>query len=68
MQASTSKRLIHIVLFFLCAVTAIKILLVGYDIDEQYAIAMSYRLLRGDFPLLNMWEPHQTSAFLSALL
>lgn len=68
MQASTSKRLIHIVLIFLCAVTAIKILLVGYDIDEQYAIAMSYRLLRGDFPLLNMWEPHQTSAFLSALL
>lgn len=68
MQASTSKRLMQILLLFLCAVTAIKILLVGYDIDEQYAITMSYRLLQGDFPLLTMWEPHQTSAFLSTLL
>lgn len=40
----------------------------GYDIDEQYAISMSYRLLQGDFPVLDMWEPHQTSAFLISLL
>lgn len=51
------------ILFILCV---IKILFVGYDIDEQYAAAMSYRMLKGDFPLLDMWEPHQTSGFLSA--
>lgn len=29
---------------------------------------MSYRLLKGDLPVLDMWEPHQTSAFLCSLL
>lgn len=57
---------ILLVLCFLLAV--LKILLVGFDIDEQYAVAMSFRLLKGDFLLLDMWEPHQTSGFLCALL
>lgn len=61
------KKLIMILSFFVI-LTTIKILFVGYDIDEQYAVSMSYRLLRGDFPLLDMWEPHQTSCFLCALL
>lgn len=34
----------------------------GYD--GEYQIAMSYRLLQGDRMLMEMWEPHQTSAFL----
>lgn len=36
--------------------------------DCEYEIAMSYRLLRGDKMLLEMWEPHQTSIFLPAAL
>ncbi len=36
--------------------------------DGEYQIAMSYRLLQGDRMLLEMWEPHQTSAFLPAAL
>lgn len=52
----------------LLLLTTSKILIVGYDIDEQYAISMAYRLLQGDFPILEMWEPHQTSAFLSSML
>lgn len=39
---------------------------VGYD--GEYQIAMSYRLLKGDKMFLEMWEPHQTSAFLPAAL
>lgn len=34
----------------------------------MYQISMSQRLLSGDKMLLEMWEPHQTSAFLSAVL
>lgn len=63
-QAQQFRRLMLISICFICM---IKILFVGYDIDEQYAISMSYRMLTGDFPLLDMWEPHQTSGFLTAL-
>ncbi len=42
----------------------VKSLFVDYDIDPQYAVAMSYRMLQGDRMFLQMWEPHQTSAFL----
>ncbi len=38
----------------------------GYD--GEYQIAMCSRLLRGDKMFLEMWEPHQTSAFLPAAL
>lgn len=34
--------------------------------DTTYHISMSQRLLTGDKMFLEMWEPHQTSAFLSA--
>lgn len=36
--------------------------------DGMYQISMSQRLLSGDKMFLEMWEPHQTSAFLSAAL
>lgn len=36
--------------------------------DGMYQISMSQRLLTGDKMFLEMWEPHQTSAFLSAAL
>ncbi len=68
MRTSVLKHFITILFLFFSLFTALKILFVGYDIDEQYAVAMAYRLLKGDFPLLTMWEPHQTSAFLCALL
>lgn len=46
--------------------TTVKIIFFGFDIDEQYAVAMAYRIVRGDRMFLEMWEPHQTSAFFSA--
>ncbi len=36
--------------------------------DCAYQISMSWRLLSGDRMFLEMWEPHQTSAFLPAIL
>lgn len=65
LNAKIGYRLL-LISFFLFA--ALKILLVGFDIDEQYAIAMSYRFLKGDLLILDMWEPHQTSGFLCSLL
>lgn len=36
--------------------------------DCSYQISMSQRLLSGDRMFLEMWEPHQTAVYLSALL
>ena len=46
-------------------VATVKIIFFGFDIDEQYAVSMAYRLVQGDRMFLEMWEPHQTSAFFS---
>lgn len=53
-------------LFAASLAATFKILFFGFDIDEQYAVSMAYRMVRGDRMFLEMWEPHQTSAFFSA--
>lgn len=45
----------------------LKNLFIGADTDEGYGIMVGYRLAMGDRLLLDMWEPHQTSAFFTAL-
>ena len=67
-MSKKSERIITGILLAVAVLTAVKILLVGFDIDEQYAFALSYRLLKGDFLLKEMWEPHQTSAFFLSLI
>lgn len=47
---------------------AIKVLFFDYTMDEEYQIMMSYRQLSGDALFREMWEPHQTSAFLTTAL
>ena len=47
---------------------AIKCIFVGLQIDEEYALTLSYRLIRGDRLLTEVWDPHQTSAFLLSLI
>lgn len=44
----------------------IKRLFIDFSVDCEYAIAMSYRMARGDYMITQMWEPHQTSAFLNS--
>lgn len=43
---------------------AIKLIFFDYTMDEEYQLMMGYRILRGDHLFKEMWEPHQTSAFL----
>ncbi len=62
------KRIFYLFMAALCAAATLKILFVGYDIDEQYAVSMAYRLLKGDRLLTDLWEPHQTSGWLCMLL
>ena len=45
---------------------AAKLIFVDYTLDEEYQIVMAYRTLQGDLLFREMWEPHQTSAFLCA--
>lgn len=56
--------------FLILALAAyvIKNILVGADVDEGYGVMLGYRLAAGDRLLLEMWEPHQTSAIFTALL
>lgn len=58
---------IKYILLFCLAATIIKALFISLDIDESYAVAQAYRMAIGDKLVLDMWEPHQFSAFLSAL-
>lgn len=45
-----------------------KRIFMDFETDCEYAVAMSYRMARGDAMITQMWEPHQTSAFLNAVL
>lgn len=40
----------------------------GLEIDEEYALSLGFRLVRGDRLFATLWEPHQLSALPSALL
>lgn len=46
----------------------VKCIFVSLQMDEEYAISMSYRLIRGDRLLTQLWDPHQTSAFMIEFL
>ena len=63
----TDKCLQWIIVLALAAYV-IKNLFVGVDNDETYGIVLGYRLATGDKLLLEMWEPHQTSAIFTAFI
>jgi len=60
-------KLIFFGLFFLTGLGFLKGIFISLDIDESYALAQSYRMAIGERLLLEMWEPHQLSAFVGAL-
>lgn len=62
---SNKLYLIYAVLFF---ISLISMLFTNISYDGEYQVAMAYRFLKGDKPLIQMWEPHQTSIFLCAIL
>lgn len=56
-----------VILLILGAVLVnIKKIFTDFIIDSEYAVALCYRLAQGDEMFTQMWEPHQTSAFLGA--
>ena len=50
------------VLALLAVLSVVKTLFSGLEIDEQYALSISWRLVKGDALFYTMWEPHQLSA------
>ncbi len=66
---NTNKTGLFIRLLFLLLSLAatVKLCFFSLGIDEEYAVTMAYRIAAGDRMFLTMWEPHQTSGFVSAL-
>ena len=62
-----NKKFWKIICILAVIVYTLKNLLIGTDTDEGYGIMVGYRLAMGDRLLLDMWEPHQTSAIFTAL-
>ena len=56
------------VLALLAVLSVGKTLFSGLEIDEQYALSISWRLVKGDALFYTMWEPHQLSALPAAVL
>lgn len=59
-------RWLVILLVLGAVIVNVKKIFTDFMIDSEYAVALSYRLARGDEMFTQMWEPHQTSAFLGA--
>lgn len=58
---------IEAILIGLTFLSFVKAIWISLDIDESYAVACAYRMVRGDRLIRDMWEPHQLSAFFAAL-
>lgn len=61
------ERLLQLILVVGVILINIKRIFVDFSIDAEYAVTMSYRMAQGDHMFSEMWEPHQTSAFLNTL-
>jgi len=66
------KKIFHILivlgLIFVCAISCVKTLIQEFNVDEQYALVLGYRMASGERMFLDLWEPHQTSGFVCAFL
>lgn len=66
------KKIFHIeipwkkIIILMVILVNIKRVFTDLGVDFEYAIAQSYRMAMGDHMMVQMWEPHQTSAFLCA--
>lgn len=63
-----SKKRIRCFLIILSVLAALKMIFFAFGLDEEYQVVMAYRNATGDRLFLDMWEPHQSSAFLCTLL
>lgn len=65
-QNSRKNKIFFVILLIGVIAVNIKRIFTDFEIDAEYAIAMAYRMAKGDRMFLQMWEPHQTSAYFSA--
>jgi hypothetical protein len=59
-----SPNFMRTALLVLTVLAALKVLFVGFGLDEEYQIVMSYRIATGDTMFRTALEPHQMSSFL----
>lgn len=67
MKALKHKK-IYLIYAILLIMVSVSFLFTNINYDAEYQLAMGLRLLKGDAMITQMWEPHQTSAFLCAVL
>lgn len=67
MKSQTHKKIYMFYCFFLL-ITCLSFVFTNISYDAEYQMAMAYRMIKGDALITEMWEPHQTSAFLCAIL
>lgn len=67
-MSEKKERIALKILWILTILACVKSVFTDFGPDSAYQVAMSYRHLRGDAMLLQMWEPHQTSIFVNDLL
>lgn len=63
----TNKK-VYLFYFVLVMGACISFVFTNISYDAEYQLAMAYRMIKGDEMVTQMWEPHQTSAFLCAIL
>lgn len=63
-----SRKMLWIAILLFSVLATVKVCFLNLGVDEEYAVTMSYRIVAGDQMFQEMWEPHQMSGFLSAIL
>ena len=64
----TIEKIILPLLGLLALAALVRTMFLGLEIDEEYALSLGFRLVRGDRLFYSMWEPHQLAALPPALL
>ena len=64
----TIEKILLALLGLLALAALVRTMFLGLEIDEEYALSIGFRLVRGDRLFYSMWEPHQLAALPSALL
>lgn len=62
------KNFIFWILVIGTILATLKCIFVSLQMDEEYAISLPYRQLLGDKMFAQIWDPHQTSAFIIQFL
>lgn len=64
----TIEKILLALLGLLALAALVRTMFLGLEIDEEYALSLGFRLVRGDRLFYSMWEPHQLAALPPALL